>query len=241
MKVITYAIAKGGTGKTILTANTAVALANKGKKVLLVDSDVGSRSLSHIFNIDGGEGIKIEKTNIENLDILSIKKTIVEAIKLDINHIKNIYSLDYDYVFIDAPATSSGVETYLSLGVSHYFIITLDYTTLGPSLQGAINTLVIGKNYLESEPIGFVINKSDFISENIIRDISKILNLKNLAIIKKSHIVEQSYSNKILAYYEDKGFKQEIDKIVNELEKLKDKGEKKFISLVEKLRSGVIS
>jgi cellulose biosynthesis protein BcsQ len=39
MKVISFSIFKGGTGKTTSSVNAAVALARKGKKVLLVDLD----------------------------------------------------------------------------------------------------------------------------------------------------------------------------------------------------------
>jgi chromosome partitioning protein len=39
MKVISFSIFKGGTGKTTSSVNTAVALARKGKRVLLVDLD----------------------------------------------------------------------------------------------------------------------------------------------------------------------------------------------------------
>jgi chromosome partitioning protein len=39
MKVISFTIFKGGTGKTTSSVNTAVALAQQGKRVLLVDLD----------------------------------------------------------------------------------------------------------------------------------------------------------------------------------------------------------
>ena len=39
MKVVSFSIFKGGTGKTTTSVNTAAALVNKGKKVLLVDLD----------------------------------------------------------------------------------------------------------------------------------------------------------------------------------------------------------
>src|SRR3954447_86217 len=39
MKVVSFNIFKGGTGKTTSTVNTAAALTRKGKKVLVVDLD----------------------------------------------------------------------------------------------------------------------------------------------------------------------------------------------------------
>jgi chromosome partitioning protein len=39
VKIVSFSIFKGGTGKTTSTVNTAAALVNKGKRVLLVDLD----------------------------------------------------------------------------------------------------------------------------------------------------------------------------------------------------------
>src|SRR5215208_6318001 len=39
MKIVSFSIFKGGTGKTTSAVNTAAALARKGQKVLLVDLD----------------------------------------------------------------------------------------------------------------------------------------------------------------------------------------------------------
>ncbi len=48
MKVITFSIFKGGTGKTTSTVNTAAALARKGKRVLLVDLDQQASSTRYL-------------------------------------------------------------------------------------------------------------------------------------------------------------------------------------------------
>src|SRR6266700_256179 len=48
MKVISFSIFKGGTGKTTSTVNTAAALMRKGKKVLLVDLDQQASSTRYL-------------------------------------------------------------------------------------------------------------------------------------------------------------------------------------------------
>src|SRR5712691_4045976 len=51
MKVVSFSIFKGGTGKTTTSVNTAAALVNKGKKVLLVDLDQQA-SATRYLNLD---------------------------------------------------------------------------------------------------------------------------------------------------------------------------------------------
>jgi len=80
VQVITVTGGKGGVGKTNIAANMSVALANKGKRVLVLDADLGlanmdivlgvqaKYNLSHVINgektineimVDGPSGIKI--------------------------------------------------------------------------------------------------------------------------------------------------------------------------------------
>lgn len=51
-QIIVLASGKGGTGKTTVTVNLAVALCNKGKKVLLIDCDCGMRGLDLMLGLD---------------------------------------------------------------------------------------------------------------------------------------------------------------------------------------------
>ena len=51
MKVVSFSIFKGGTGKSTSAVHTAVALAQKGKKVLLIDLDQQA-SATRYFNLD---------------------------------------------------------------------------------------------------------------------------------------------------------------------------------------------
>ena len=45
MQIIPVASGKGGVGKSLLSANLAIALGQAGKKVLLVDLDLGASNL----------------------------------------------------------------------------------------------------------------------------------------------------------------------------------------------------
>ena len=50
-KVILVASGKGGTGKTSLTAAVGTALAEMGKKVLVIDGDCGLRNLDLVLGM----------------------------------------------------------------------------------------------------------------------------------------------------------------------------------------------
>jgi len=51
-KVITVTSGKGGVGKTTTAANLGVALARLGKKVTLVDADIGLRNLDVVMGLE---------------------------------------------------------------------------------------------------------------------------------------------------------------------------------------------
>lgn len=51
-QIISVLSGKGGVGKTLLTGAVGLALSRKGKRVLLIDGDMGIRSLDLIFGVE---------------------------------------------------------------------------------------------------------------------------------------------------------------------------------------------
>lgn len=82
MRTITFAIQKGGTGKTSLSVTTAIEMANRGKKVLLVDADPQGNSTTWTYM----DPIKHEFCEVLR-DKCDIKNAIVET------KFKNLYLL----------------------------------------------------------------------------------------------------------------------------------------------------
>ena len=125
-KVYVVTSGKGGVGKSTVTANVSTALAKLGKKVLVIDADIGLRNLDMLLGLENRivydildvvEGratpekafIKdkrglplylIAANQTKNKDAIS-EEQMSELIK----NLKENY--DFDYIFIDSPA---GIE-----------------------------------------------------------------------------------------------------------------------------------
>lgn len=124
-KAIVFTSGKGGVGKTTTTANVGVALALLGKKVCLVDTDIGLRNLDVVMGLDDrvfydlvniAEGrCKINQAIIPDKRIegkLYLLPAGQTSNKDDVNEqqMKEIVGLlkqEYDYVLLDCPA---GIE-----------------------------------------------------------------------------------------------------------------------------------
>ena len=120
-QIIPVASGKGGVGKSLLSANLAISLGQQGKKVVLVDLDLGASNLHLVIGQRPGSASLgswfteksdfkdiIQPTDYQNVsfiagdnqipDLTSLKS--VQKLKL----IRNLKNIDTDYVILDLGA-----------------------------------------------------------------------------------------------------------------------------------------
>lgn len=122
MKVVTFSIFKGGTGKTTTSVNTAAALAANGKKVLLIDLDQQASSTRYLdldpeqspslFEVYTGTkpaALAIRKTKY-GIDMLAshpymaaIEEALEPGDELKLSEIIRPLKPSYDFILIDTP------------------------------------------------------------------------------------------------------------------------------------------
>lgn len=116
---------KGGTGKSFLAANVGIALSNQGKRVLLIDADLGCANLHTCLGIDYPEATlsdlltgritRIEQaivpTGIRHLNLISGAQDILEMANpkhtQKMRLLRQIQELDFEYIILDLGAGTS--------------------------------------------------------------------------------------------------------------------------------------
>lgn len=174
MKIVAIANQKGGVGKTTTAVNLSACLAEKGKRVLLVDADPQGNSTS-------GLGMKKEGGDTSIYDVLinevavddATKDTMIDTLKLLPAHISlagaevelvnilareqvlkralNATKKSYDYIFIDCPP-SLGLLTLNALTAANTLLVPIQcefYALEGLSLL--MNTVKLVRKSLNPD------------------------------------------------------------------------------------------
>lgn len=170
-RIISVANQKGGVGKTTTSINLSSCLAEKGKKVLLIDADPQGNSTSGVglnknelektlYTVFLGEdeiNDVISKTNFDNLSVLPSNMNLSGA-EIELIGVKNReYILkncindiadNYDFIIIDCPP-SLNMITINALTASHTVLVPIqcEYFAL-EGLQQLLHTISLVKKRL---------------------------------------------------------------------------------------------
>ena len=162
-------------GKTFVTANLAITLAQANKRVILVDSDIRKPRLHKVFELENtmglsdylrnsSDGLYIRKTNIENLSIVTAGTMVnnpseligQEKFKKTIEALKE----KYDYVIIDSSPILMVTDSILvSRVVDATILIAIYNKTRIDDLKSAVRRI----NYVVGNVAGVVVNRTKVI------------------------------------------------------------------------------
>lgn len=158
MHIIPIASGKGGVGKSTLSANLAIALAQTGKRVVLVDLDLGASNLHHILGIRAvpqgigtflnAKGMPFDNiilsTEYDGLMFVPGDSEIPGVANLKANQksklMKELKHIDADYVLLDLGAGSSFNTLDFFLLSGHGIVVST------PTLTATLNAYLFLKN-----------------------------------------------------------------------------------------------
>jgi septum site-determining protein MinD len=189
-KVITVTSGKGGVGKTTISANLAAALALLGKRVLIIDTDIGLRNLDIILGVHSVIVYDISDVYDGKIDLfdacfkcdqygeLYFLPACQTIDKEDINEeafysfVRTIKST-FDYVILDCPAgIGTGFKNAMRASDATITVVTPDYASIRDAdrVLYYAEDLKITENYI-------IINKFNprLVRRGIMPNVDKIL------------------------------------------------------------------
>ncbi len=211
-KIVAITSGKGGVGKTSLTVNLAIAMSKLGKKVAVIDADLGMANVDVLLGIVPkytlAHVIRNEKTMSEvmvegpaGIKILSGGSGAMDLVHLDEQSVLNLIdglmflNNEVDYIFIDTGAgIGKSVLSFIEAAEDVIVIVTPDPTSITDAYA-----LIKNINYDEKN-VKVIVNRveSNKDGKNVFSKISlateKFLNieLENLGYIYEDKHVKKS-------------------------------------------------
>ena len=253
-KVISIANQKGGVGKTTTAVNLSACIAQKGKKVLLIDIDPQGNATSGL-GVEAHEDKSIYNVLVDDLEIReTIHSTVVKKLdvcpaninlagaeielvsmvsretilKSSVDTVRN----DYDYIIIDCPP-SLGLITLNAFTASDSVLVPIqcEYYAL-EGLGQLVNTIKLVQKRLNKdlEIEGVVLTMFDSrtnLSTEVANEVEKYFGNKVFQTIIPRNIrlsEAPSHGLPITLYDADSKGAQKYKKLAKELIKLNEKG-----------------
>ncbi len=205
-RVIAVASGKGGTGKTVVTANLGVSLAELGKDVTLIDIDLAMANLELVLGMEGmpttlqdvlaGEA-KVEDaiyTGPGGVKVIPAGLSFDRLKSADPDLIRDVVAKLIDrteFILIDCP---SGLSKITLVGLESAEELLLVVNPDISSVTDALKTKIIAEK-LKTQLTGIVVNrwtKSGFEMDK--KEIEKILGGEVLVVIPEDPEVKKSVS-----------------------------------------------
>ncbi|HLD80807.1 MAG TPA: cell division ATPase MinD [archaeon] len=204
-RVIAVVSGKGGTGKTTVTANVGVFLANLGKKVLLIDADVAMANLTLLMDLSGSPitlhdvlagDAKAHDALYDygkNLWVMPSGLAFETYTRVDMNKLKKVIDLvraEFDYILLDCPA---GVDKAVIAGIAACDEVILVVNPNAASIADALKAKIVSER-LGVEPIGCVLNLVQKLQGEVPQDeIVKMLEVPVFAVVPDDSIFRKGF------------------------------------------------
>ena len=191
-EVIVITSGKGGVGKTTTTANIGAALALMGKKVAMIDTDIGLRNLDIVMGLENrivydivnvAEGVcrprqaLIKDKRFPNLFIMPAAQSKDKSAITPQNMLKICGELkkDFDYIIVDCPAgIEQGFENAVAAADNALVVTTPEVSSIRDAdrVIGLLEAREIKKHSLIINKVRYdMVRKGDMLTINDIVDI----------------------------------------------------------------------
>ncbi len=197
-RVIVVTSGKGGVGKTTVTANVGASLAKLGKKVVVVDMDIGLRNLDVVMGLENRvvynimdiiEGrckisqALVREKHLSNFFLLPASQMHTkEDVKIEaVDEIISIIKESFDYILLDSPAgIENGFRSAASPASEALIVVTPDVS----SVRDADRVIGLLENN-NIEGISLIINRYDplLVLKRKMLDSSDIVDVLSLDLI----------------------------------------------------------
>lgn len=228
---IAVASGKGGTGKTTISANLAVALSKLGKEVIVLDADIAMANLELVMGLDGKSvtlndvlagnapieravyegpaGVKIIPAGISLDAFKKARPEKLEEVLLNLHEMAEI-------ILIDCPA-GIGKEALTAMSTAEHLILVVNPEI--SSISDALKVIAIAKKF-DTNILGAIINRTTIEDSELSSSaIETILEVPILGVIPEDPYIKRcaAFGEPIVLKYPDSIAAEAIMKIAAKL------------------------